>query len=151
MPRSGERRGRTAYQPADDEAMRKWVAEHPSWPSKGKKIWEEAEKAAITNHSWQSMKERWRKTLMSKDSTRAGAQLQSTESKALGALAWCPGSGGLGMPGAGGLGLGACGPGPTRPGGLQGPGAGVKSGNETLCISGTETLCTVRTRGPRNH
>lgn len=43
--------------------MRRWVAEHPGWPDQGRQLWEEAEEARITRHSWQSMQNRWRRYL----------------------------------------------------------------------------------------
>lgn len=43
--------------------MRRWVAEHRGWPDQGRQLWEGAEEARITQHTWQSMQNRWRRTL----------------------------------------------------------------------------------------
>lgn len=64
----GSRRVRAAFTEEDDRAMRQWVAERPTWPDQGKKIWEEAEKAKVTTHSWQSMQNHWRRCLRTLDS-----------------------------------------------------------------------------------
>ena len=43
--------------------MRQWVAERPTCPDQGKKIWEAAQEAQVTSHSWQSMQNHWRRCL----------------------------------------------------------------------------------------
>ena len=47
----------------EDRAMRQWVAERPTCPDQGKKIWEAAQEAQVTSHSWQSMQNHWRRCL----------------------------------------------------------------------------------------
>lgn len=51
--------------------MRRWVAEHPGWPDQGRQLWEEAEEACVTRHTWQSMQNRWRRYLKRGASTGA--------------------------------------------------------------------------------
>jgi len=50
----------------DDKALKKWVASNPGLPSQGQKLWERAERAKVTKHTWQSMQNRWRRRLQGK-------------------------------------------------------------------------------------
>lgn len=43
--------------------MRRWVAEHPGSGDQGRQLWQAAEEAGVTHHSWQSMQNRWRRYL----------------------------------------------------------------------------------------
>eukprot|EP00403_Amphidinium_massartii_P022250 CAMPEP_0178392538 /NCGR_PEP_ID=MMETSP0689_2-20121128/11730_1 /TAXON_ID=160604 /ORGANISM="Amphidinium massartii, Strain CS-259" /LENGTH=561 /DNA_ID=CAMNT_0020013115 /DNA_START=20 /DNA_END=1701 /DNA_ORIENTATION=+ len=54
---------RREYSAADDAALRRWVAQHPGCSSQGHTLWQQAAAQNITPHSWQSMRERWRKKL----------------------------------------------------------------------------------------
>mmetsp|Transcript_58992 Transcript_58992/g.132045 ORF Transcript_58992/g.132045 Transcript_58992/m.132045 type:complete len:557 (-) Transcript_58992:65-1735(-) len=52
---------RQRWDASEDAALREWVAKHPGWPTLGEKLWKAAAAACISLHSWQSMRERWRK------------------------------------------------------------------------------------------
>ncbi|MBN3283840.1 TE2IP protein, partial [Polyodon spathula] len=57
--------GRVGYSREEDDAILRYLKEHSSKESlvKGNKIWQEMERAAVTCHTWQSMKDRYRKHL----------------------------------------------------------------------------------------
>ncbi|XP_033875906.1 telomeric repeat-binding factor 2-interacting protein 1-like isoform X2 [Acipenser ruthenus] len=57
--------GRVGYSREEDDAILRYLKEHSSKESlvRGNKIWQEMERAAVTCHTWQSMKDRYRKHL----------------------------------------------------------------------------------------
>merc|ERR1712032_316630 len=74
----GSRRVKSKFTEEEDRAMRQWVAERPKFPDQGKKIWEAAEKAKVTSHSWQSMQNHWRRSLRKRATGDAEAQLRAS-------------------------------------------------------------------------
>ncbi|CAJ1050494.1 telomeric repeat-binding factor 2-interacting protein 1 isoform X1 [Xyrichtys novacula] len=59
--------GRAAYTSEEDAAIIKFVSKHESEIG-GNRIWQMMERRKVTNHSWQSMKYRYRARLMKKQS-----------------------------------------------------------------------------------
>ncbi|XP_008288153.1 telomeric repeat-binding factor 2-interacting protein 1 [Stegastes partitus] len=51
--------GRLAYSPEDDAAILKYVSSHKA-ETGGNRLWQQMEKQHVTNHSWQSMKYRYK-------------------------------------------------------------------------------------------
>jgi len=56
-------RARIFFNAEDDRKMIEWVKDHPNMGPNGRAIWEEAENACLTCHSWQSMQNRYRRHL----------------------------------------------------------------------------------------
>eukprot|EP00930_Biecheleria_cincta_P025484 TRINITY_DN18147_c0_g1_i2.p1 TRINITY_DN18147_c0_g1~~TRINITY_DN18147_c0_g1_i2.p1 ORF type:complete len:764 (+),score=98.45 TRINITY_DN18147_c0_g1_i2:228-2519(+) len=63
---------RHKFTPPEDEALKRWVAEHPHMPPQGRRLWERAEHVGLTLHGWASMQNRWRKKLSKPSSAPAG-------------------------------------------------------------------------------
>jgi len=57
----GSKGGRLQYMAEDDAAMAQWVRKNQNLRESGRQIWERAEKAGVTKHTWQSMQNRWRR------------------------------------------------------------------------------------------
>jgi len=67
--RRGRSAGRAPYTREDDLALVKWAEKHPTYPVQGRIIWEMAERAQISRHSWQSMQNRWRRIIQKRLAT----------------------------------------------------------------------------------
>jgi len=61
--RAAAGQARLKFTEEDNRAMQNWVADRPTYPDQGRKIWELAENAKVTAHSWQSMQNHWRRRL----------------------------------------------------------------------------------------
>uniref|UniRef100_A0A6Q2X7M8 Telomeric repeat-binding factor 2-interacting protein 1 n=1 Tax=Esox lucius TaxID=8010 RepID=A0A6Q2X7M8_ESOLU len=71
----GRTSGRMMYTPEDDAAILKYVSEHEG-EVRGNTFWREMEKNGLTNHSWQSMKDRYRKYLRDRQPKNAASALE---------------------------------------------------------------------------
>jgi len=60
------RQGRAAFTPDEDAALMQWVVSNPQLRPTGQRLWQAAEKAGVTRHTWQSMNNRYRRHLMPK-------------------------------------------------------------------------------------
>ena len=54
---------RVNYTDEDDAAVWQWILAHPGCKKQWQAIWVQAAQAKITDHSWQSMQNRWRRHL----------------------------------------------------------------------------------------
>ena len=57
---------REKFSQEEDTALLKWVRSHPDLPSQGRYLWQRAQHAKVTKHSWQSMQNRFRRALCDK-------------------------------------------------------------------------------------
>ncbi|KAK1158458.1 telomeric repeat-binding factor 2-interacting protein 1-like isoform X1 [Acipenser oxyrinchus oxyrinchus] len=76
--------GRVGYSREEDDAILQYLKEHSSKESlvRGNKIWQEMERAAVTCHTWQSMKDRYRKHLAGRMEAFQVEDLAATPSNA---------------------------------------------------------------------
>ncbi|MGH0130867.1 UNVERIFIED_CONTAM: hypothetical protein FKN15_043889 [Acipenser sinensis] len=76
--------GRVGYSREEDDAILRYLKEHSSMESlvRGNKIWQEMERAAVTCHTWQSMKDRYRKHLAGRMEAFQVEDLAATPSNA---------------------------------------------------------------------
>lgn len=71
----GRRRvGRLRFTAEEDKALMQWVSQHPCAPAQGRQLWEGAERAGLTRHSWQSMQNRWRRHIQKRRRAISGIE-----------------------------------------------------------------------------
>ena len=75
FPEAKVRAERKKFTEEDDNALTKWVKSNPGLRPQGREIWERAQRAKITKHSWQSMQNRFRRRIADKKMLEKPGQL----------------------------------------------------------------------------
>ncbi|CAJ1402911.1 unnamed protein product [Effrenium voratum] len=76
-PGHGAGKARKKFTAEEDAALVRWVKANSGLRSQGRELWERAQRANVTLHTWQSMQNRWRRRLKAKPAKRASLKLRS--------------------------------------------------------------------------
>ena len=64
---------RMKFTAEDEAALARWVRANPGLKAKGRELWERAQRAKITKHTWQSMQNHYRRKLCDNKAAKPGA------------------------------------------------------------------------------